>query len=83
MRLYLGLDSMTARCNETAKVEIYYLPDYDLIKLDKMMLILLQQRAPSYLALSPLSLQEVSGVIEKLHEGVQQREGVLDAYWLI
>ena len=53
MRLYLGLDNMTARSNETAKVEIYYLPDYDLIKLHKTMFIWLQQRAPPYLAFPP------------------------------
>lgn len=39
MRLYLGLDSMTALSNEIAKVEIHYLPHYDLIKLHKMILI--------------------------------------------
>ncbi len=65
MRLYLGLDNMPALSNEIVKVEIHYLPHYDLIKLHKMLLILLQQRAPSYLAFSSLSL-EVGGVTEKL-----------------
>lgn len=64
MRLYLGLDNMTALSNEIGKVEIHYLPHYDLIKLHKMILILLRQRAPSYLAFSSLSLQEV-GVLLK------------------
>lgn len=50
MRLYLGLDNMTALSNEIAKVEIHYVPHYDLIKLHKMILIFLQQRARSYLA---------------------------------
>lgn len=35
MRLYLGLDNMTALTNEIAKVEIHYLPHYDLIKLHR------------------------------------------------
>lgn len=66
MRLYLGLDNMTAQSNEIVKVEIYYLPHYDLIKLHKMMLIFVQQRTPSYLAFSPLSLHEVGCDTEKL-----------------
>lgn len=61
MRLYLGLDSMTALSNEIAKVEIHYLPHYDLIKLHKMILIFPRQRAHSYAAFSPLSLHEVEG----------------------
>lgn len=50
MRLYLGLDNMTALSNEIGKVEIHYVLHYDLIKLHKMILIFLQQRARSYLA---------------------------------
>lgn len=50
MRLYLGLDNMTALSNEIAKVEIHYVLHYDLIKLHKMILIFLQQRTRSYLA---------------------------------
>ena len=50
MRLYLGLDNMTALSNEIAKVKIHYLPHYDLIKLHEIILIFLTQRAPSYLA---------------------------------
>ena len=65
MRLYLGPDNMTALSNEIAKVEIHYLPHYDLIKLHRIILIFLQQRAPSYLAFSPLSLNEVGSVTEQ------------------
>lgn len=65
MRLYLGPDNMTALSNEIAKVEIHYLPHYDLIKLHGIILIFLQQRAPSYLAFSPLSLNEVGSVWEQ------------------
>ncbi len=65
MRLYLGLDNMTALSNEIVKVEIHYLPHYDLIKLLEIILIFLQQRAPSYLAFSPMSLHEVGSVTEK------------------
>lgn len=42
MRLYLGLDNMTVVSNETAKVGIHYLLHYDLIKLHKIILIILQ-----------------------------------------
>lgn len=42
MRLYLGLDSMTAMSDEIPKVEIYYVLHYDLIKLHKIILIFLQ-----------------------------------------
>lgn len=67
MRLYLGLDNMKPHSNETATVEIHYLPHYDLIKLHKSILIFLQQRAPSYLAFPHLSLQEHSGTaVEEL-----------------
>lgn len=59
MRLYLGLDNTTALSNEIAKVEIHYLPHYDLIKLHKIIFIFLGQRTPSYLAFSTLSLHEV------------------------
>lgn len=59
MRLYLGLDNMGALSNEIAKVEIHYLPHYDLIKLRKIILIFPRQRAPSYLAFPPFSLDEV------------------------
>lgn len=66
MSLYLELDNMTALSNEIAKVEIHYLPHYDLIELHKMILIPVLQRAHSYQAFSSLSLQEVCSVTEKL-----------------
>lgn len=55
MRLYLGLDNTAALSNEIAKVEIHYVPLYDLIKRHKMILIFPRQRARSYLAF-PLEL---------------------------
>lgn len=39
MRLYLGLDNVTALTNEIAKVKIHYLPHYDLIKLHRIIFI--------------------------------------------
>lgn len=53
MRLYLGLDSMTAMSDEIPKVEIYYVLHYDLIKLHKIILIFLQRGAPLLSGLSP------------------------------
>ena len=46
MRLYLGLDSMTAMSDEMPKVEVHYVLHYDLIKLHKIILIFLQQGTP-------------------------------------
>lgn len=50
MRLYLGLDNMTALSNEIVREEIHYPPHYDLIKPHKFILIFPPQRFPSYLA---------------------------------
>lgn len=63
MRLYLGLDNMTALSNEIVKVGIHYLLHQDLIKLHKMTLIFLEQRASLFPGLSPVGLQEVTGYL--------------------
>lgn len=42
MRLYLGLDSMTAMSDEIPKVKDHYVPHYDLIKPHKIILIFLE-----------------------------------------
>lgn len=59
MRLYLVLDSGPAVSNEIAKVEIHYVPLYDLIKGRKTILISFQQKPPFLSGLFPLSWQEV------------------------
>lgn len=59
---------MTALSNEIDELEIHYLPHYDLIKLHKIIFIFVRQRAPSYLAFSPLSPFVV------MAEGLWQKE---------
>lgn len=54
MRLYLGLDSMTAMSDEIPKVGIHYVPHYDLIKLHKIISIFPPARGPLFYLASPL-----------------------------
>lgn len=53
MKLYLELDNMTGLSNEIEKVVIHYVPQYDLIKPHKMILISLQQKGSFISGLSP------------------------------
>jgi len=62
MRLYLGLDIMTALSNDIAQVEIHYLPHYDLIKLHGITRIFLWQRVPLHLAFYSSCMNAVSDV---------------------
>lgn len=62
MRLYLGLDNMTALSNEIAKVEIHYLQHYDLIKPHKIILIFFSNKELLNIWPFPMSLHELSGV---------------------
>lgn len=66
MRLYLGLDNITALSNEIAKVEIHYALHYDLIKPHKIILIFFSNKELLNIWPFPVSLHEVSSVTSKL-----------------
>lgn len=84
MRLYLGLDSMTAMSDEIPKVDIYYVLHYDLIKLHKIILIFLQWGAPLLSGLSPWNcIRSIMLLKMGLHWAIQFRIMAVCSSWEI